>query len=126
VERSTVREVKAVEVEEVEVNTLRASAREEQKSSTNGRAPDVLWEALVEVLGCEPSTASERGRRNKALKELRAVKATPEEVRERSREYGRRWPAVTLSATALAVHWSELATGPPRPSMRILSLDELD
>lgn len=43
------------------------------------RDPDLLWDALTEHFG-EVRTASERGRRNKAVKELREAEATPEEV----------------------------------------------
>lgn len=43
------------------------------------RPPDPLWDALSEHFG-EVRTASERGRRNKAVKELREAEATPEEV----------------------------------------------
>lgn len=43
------------------------------------RPTDELWDALTEHFG-EVRTSSERGRRNKAVKELREAEATPEEV----------------------------------------------
>lgn len=44
------------------------------------RPSDPIWDALTEGFG-EVRTKSERGRRNKAVKELRDAEATPEEIR---------------------------------------------
>ncbi len=71
------------------------------------REPDPLWDALTAELG-EPATASERGRRNKALKELRDANATPADITARCRFYRQHWPNVDLTATALAANWSSL------------------
>jgi hypothetical protein len=43
------------------------------------RPRDEIWDALEEAFG-EVRTEMERGRRNKAVKQLRAAKATPEEI----------------------------------------------
>lgn len=43
------------------------------------RPRDLLWDSLTEFFG-EPRTQSERGRRNRAVRELREAGATPEEV----------------------------------------------
>ena len=40
---------------------------------------DPVWDALTEGFG-EPRTSSERGRRNRAVRELRLAEATPEEI----------------------------------------------
>lgn len=82
---------------------------------TRARKIDPLWETLVDELG-EVATQSERGRRNKALKELREVGATPDDVQRRVKTYRRLWPNVTLTATALAANWSLLANGNGRRS----------
>lgn len=74
---------------------------------------DELWDALVAELG-EPATASERGRRNKALKELRAIDATADEVRRRCRAYRRLYPTATLTPQALTGNWSSLTAPPPQ------------
>ena len=71
------------------------------------RARDHLWDALEAELGTV-ATASERGRRNKALKELREIAATPEDVRRRCHTYRRMYPTCTLTATALVANWSQL------------------
>lgn len=40
---------------------------------------DPIWDALTEAFG-EVRTPSERGRRNRAVRELRSAQATPEEI----------------------------------------------
>ena len=77
--------------------------------SSRPRREDPLWELLTAELG-EPQTRSERGRRNKALKELRDVGATADEVRLRIAAYRRRWPEIELTATGLAANWSLLGS----------------
>lgn len=44
------------------------------------RPADEVWDTLTELFG-EVRTKSERGRRNRAVGELREAKATPEEIR---------------------------------------------
>lgn len=73
------------------------------------RPRDPLWDALVAELG-EPATKSERGRRNKALVELREVQATAQDIHDRLRHYRKRWPGVEVTATALAANWTTLAS----------------
>ena len=43
------------------------------------REPDLIWDALTDAFG-EVRTPSERGRRNRAVRELREANATPEEI----------------------------------------------
>jgi hypothetical protein len=76
------------------------------------RKRDELFDAVTEACGIEVATItpSGRGKVNKALKELRDVGATPADVRDRAQRYRRRWPNVSLTPTALAGHWGELAT----------------
>lgn len=75
------------------------------------RARDPLWDALVDALGLEPLeiTPRRRGKLNAALKELRAVHASPEEVARRARAYRYKYPGAALSELALADHWAEFA-----------------
>jgi hypothetical protein len=82
------------------------------RARTRGR--DLLWEALADECDLNGNlTKSERGGANKVLKELREVDATPEEVGTRAAEYRRRWPGATLTASALARHWSTLLPADP-------------
>lgn len=94
---------KEVEVE-VEVD-------EEEKRTTNlarkNRAKDELWDTLVQELG-PVETETERGRRNKALKQLRDIGATPSLVHQRCDAYRRHFPEAALTATALVANWSHV------------------
>ena len=72
---------------------------------------DLSWEALVRETHANP--AMERGKLNSALKGIRAAALTeglsedslPEEIRLRAQAYRDRWPQLTLTPNALAVHW---------------------
>lgn len=97
------------------------------------RERDDLFETLVEVCYGVPHdqvqlTRSERGRVNAALKELRAVGATADEVRKRAEAYRRRWPGVDLTPTALAANWAKLdvvheARASPNGSAAVIDWD---
>lgn len=43
------------------------------------REPDLIWDALTAAFG-EVRTPSERGRRNRAVRELKEAEATPKEI----------------------------------------------
>jgi hypothetical protein len=75
------------------------------------RKPDEIWDALEAELG-PVATRSERGKRNRVVKDLKAVDAKPEEIASRCRAYRKLWPGVALTDTALSAHWSKLL-GPP-------------
>ncbi len=72
---------------------------------------DLSWEALVAETHANP--AMERGKLNAALKGIRAAAfseglhedSLPEEIRLRAQAYRERWPQLTLTPNALAVHW---------------------
>jgi hypothetical protein len=75
------------------------------------RKPDPLWDVLEDELG-KVETASERGKRNKALKELREIGATPDGLLDRIQWWRREWPDVSCTATGLVANWSVLAGTP--------------
>lgn len=76
------------------------------------RQKDLVFEAVCEVLGIDwqhdlSPDGSGRGSINKAVQDLKAANATPDEIRKRAKE----WPSqfsVTLTAPALAKHWASL------------------
>ena len=91
------------------------------------RARDPLGDSLVDEIG-DVSTSTERGQRNKALKELRAIGATEGDIRSRCHAYRVKWPGISLTATALVKHWSTLGSKPTprhRPVAEILNLPDL-
>lgn len=97
-------------VREPSVNrhSLAAPARRE-------REPDPMWDILDRHLG-PVHTTSERGRRNRALSELRHANVDADELDRLIRAYRRLWPNITITPTAIAANLSQLRTtsSPPR------------
>ena len=82
------------------------------------RKPDELWDAVMDACGVNTGelTGSARGGHNKAVAELRAINANPQDVAARARNYRRTYPNASLTPTALAKHWASLANAPgPAP-----------
>jgi hypothetical protein len=81
------------------------------------RQTDELFEALVGACRIEPRelTVSLRGAVNRALKDLRAVEATPGQVTIRARRFYERYPTMTLTPSALAKHWGLLGAAAAQP-----------
>lgn len=80
------------------------------------RPPDLLFEAVTAACGIDQRTltASGRGPLNRALKEIREVGGTPDDVPRRAAEFRRRFPEASLTPSALAKHWGSLAGGQTR------------
>lgn len=79
------------------------------------RNPDLLWDCWMQLAYSKPSaillTRSERGRINSALKELREIGATPEELKKKWAAYKTKWPKLgDPSITALTGNWNSLET----------------
>lgn len=81
---------------------------------TNDRPPDLLFEAVAAACYDDAAlhgnlTKDERGRVNAAVKQLREINASPDDVRRAFREARRLWPAVTtISPQALTANWHSL------------------
>lgn len=77
------------------------------------RPRDELWDALMAA--CQVDTTgipkSARGAYNTAVADLRQISATPAQITLRARRYRQRWPNASLTPTALARRWGELADG---------------
>ena len=79
------------------------------------RERDLAWEALVKVTNANETI--ERGRLNTALKAIRIAweeeGGRPEDLHEeiplRANAYREIWPRMSLTPTALAVHWKRVA-----------------
>lgn len=78
----------------------------------NGRKRDELWDMMVRVMGHEPTTKSERGKWNKAVKELRDAGFTAEDLYHRALAYRRRWPDIDMTPTGIVGNWELLAHAP--------------
>lgn len=101
--------------------TFFAASESVEGSSAHTRArhrkEDPIFEALVEAIYGKPYTdvaltQYERGKINRAVAQLRAVQATPEEIRRRAALYRLHFPHTALTPTALVTHWN-LCAQPP-------------
>jgi DNA-binding transcriptional ArsR family regulator len=75
------------------------------------RKTDDLFETVAQVCGIslDGITRTARGQLNKAVKELREVQATPEQIHHKAKAYRTQYPNATLTPTALTKHWSSFA-----------------
>jgi hypothetical protein len=96
-----------------------ATGQGEGKTQTPSDAEEIRA-AVLAAVGVDPAelTASATGALNKALAQLRAVRATPEEVRRRAALWPERFPSATLTATGLAKQWAVLGGQPPPRTTR--------
>ncbi len=82
------------------------------ETPTASRPKDSVFDALVKAVGWNPAalTDPERGRLNKAVKQLLAVDATPDEIERRAGNYRAKWPTATVTPNAISSNWTTLAT----------------
>jgi DNA-binding transcriptional ArsR family regulator len=75
------------------------------------RKADDLFVTVAQVCGIslDGITRTARGQLNKAVKELREVQATPEQIHHKAKAYRTQYPNATLTPTALTKHWSSFA-----------------
>lgn len=80
---------------------------------------DELFEAVAGVCGIrwQELTKSARGPLNAAVGELRAIGATPEEVRRRAILFQNQYPALRMTPTALIKHWASFPNVAPVSSI---------
>ncbi len=100
-----------VEVDrEVEVKTIEPSLPAPKPNPTRTqRQPDVIWDAVVEVMGASPG-GMERGRWNAAVASLKDSGATPDSIRRAARAY-RTMPTFAdcaMTPTAIASNYTVL------------------
>lgn len=108
-----------------ELEVLRPSSSSRAAAARDGertpRRRDVVWDTLLEVCAVtDPIPRAARGAYNRAVADLRAVDATPDEIRRRAAVFRVRWPNVSLTPTALARRWAECAPDPQHlPGRRV-------
>jgi helix-turn-helix protein len=100
-----------------------ASPPPSRAASTKTRPPDPTWDALL--VACDAVgralTKDERGRFNAAVKQLKAVDATPEEIIQAGRRVHRLWPNLpVVTPQTLTGNWHLLTrqrvNGPAPPA----------
>jgi hypothetical protein len=71
---------------------------------------DDVWDAVVQVSGLNPTeiTKPQQGRIARAVADLVAVGATPDEIRRRASVYRGTFPGAALTPTALSSNWASL------------------
>ena len=98
-----------IELEPKNVEPEELLAATPPKSSTKPK--DNLFQAVAKACGINLTgmTRTARGQLNKAVKELREVGATEQDVQAKAKAYRTQYPNATLTPTALVKHWSSFA-----------------
>lgn len=103
----------APELSEKSAKRTKSETRKTAKAAQRDDAWRDLFGALVESCdGERPATRAEQGKYATACDELRRIGATADDVRARSREYRKRYGAVSLTPPALVRNWSSVAPSP--------------
>ena len=84
------------------------SINHSQSLEENFEDRKVLWNALVDAIGYQPSTQVERAGWNKCIKQLREAGAKADEIPSRVSQYKTLFKGMTLTPYALVKHWSLL------------------
>ena len=92
-------------------NESHRSTLADKPPESSTKKKDNLFETIAEVCGISLTgmTRSSRGQLNKAVKELREIGTTDEQVRHKAKAYKAQYPNATLTPTALIKHWSSFA-----------------
>lgn len=89
---------------------------EETRNPLGPRKRDPLWDSLAALFG-DPATDNERGKRNRAVKQLRDAGVAPDDIGRRARRWATVYPGATLTDMALVNHWTALAA-PSSPASK--------
>lgn len=94
-------------------NRIEENRSEETKPltpKTGARKPDPLFDALIVELEIQTDdlTKTQRGSINNALKQLRDVSATPQDIHRRATNYRKTFRDAALTPSALIKHWASL------------------
>ena len=102
-------------------NLLAPPAREEFRSTEGSllrklpwaskRPTDEVWEVLAELFGPVKSGTSAHGKRNKAVRDLKRLDATPESIRMARHRWDRKFEGATPTDMAIATHYPTLMHG---------------
>lgn len=87
------------------------------------KARDEVWDAVMEACDIDQAAISKsaRGAYNAAVRDLKAMGATPEQIAVKAANWLRYWSTVTITPTALVRRWAEIPDrAPSSPSMSAL------
>lgn len=98
---------------------LKALPPSKEKKKTGERARNLILDALMAAAGhdIQHTTSAEWKRGAAALAQIRSADpdVTPAQLAAAARAYRQEWPAMTLTVTALASHWSRFRASSPPP-----------
>jgi hypothetical protein len=93
------------------------------------RKTDEIWDTLMNACGIDGEiTRSARGAYNRAVAEIRAIGASPDEIRQRASGFRARWPDASLTPTSLVRRWAECghqASAAPRQDDAVDTIQRL-
>lgn len=91
-----------------------------------GRRRDEVWDAVIEACGLDPTELTKQGRgaANNAVRQLRDVAATPEEIHRRAARHRTQWSGATLTPSSLAKNWAQLGASTELATAN--TVDEVD
>lgn len=94
----------------IHIGVAMAEAVSDIESKTFTRRQDPIWDALIDGLKIDSSqlTKSGRGALNHAVKELKDVGATPEQIYQKIEIARVMWPDLKPTANQIASRWAEL------------------
>ncbi len=81
----------------------------EGKAAAAPRERDEIWDELVALFGEVPPKTNAHGKRNKAVRDLKAFGATAAGIRTASRQWSTLYPQASLTDLALATHYGALS-----------------
>jgi hypothetical protein len=89
------------------------------------RKPDEVWDAVLVACDFKPETTSERGKTNRAVKELKEAGATATEIAQRAKAMQQKWPNIRLTPTTLSGNWGAFAVNGTTPKRSMAEIDKL-
>lgn len=103
------------------IGTTGVASGEREETSRKPRARDPIWDAVTAACKVDTTSMTDSARKacNNAVAEFRRTRASPEEIHRRAESFRRHWPNITLTPSALARRWSEVAQPPPTPAARV-------
>ena len=74
------------------------------------RPPNVIWDCVVALFFNGQDAAPHKSRIGKVVRDLKALGATPDEIRTRTDNYRANWPNAAATPEALVKHWQSHGT----------------
>jgi hypothetical protein len=87
---------------------LRLVSIEEDEVAPEAKAPrprNVVWDEMEAIFGTVPAGTSAFGKRTRAVKDLKLMEATPDELRRAVASFNAAFPGAHCTDMALAVHF---------------------